>query len=113
MTPKRILSTALLSLSVLTVGISDAKAAEVGLFSDLQEPQLVSLRFKKFGHHRRGFQGRRRFRRRHHGQRRFRQFRRSPNFGFKKFKVIEKKHHDKHHDHHDRKFHHDHEGFHR
>lgn len=111
MTPKRILSTALLSLSVLTVGISEAKAAEIGLFSDPQEPQLVSLKFKKFGHRRHGFQGRRRFHRRHHGRRRFRRFHHSPSFGFKKFKVIKKKHHDKHH--HDHEFHHDHRGFHR
>lgn len=112
MTPKRILSTALLSLSVFTIGISEAKAAEIGLFSDQQEPQLVSLKFNKFGHHRRGFHSRRRFRRRNHGRRRFNRFRRSPNFGFKKFKKFDKKHHDKHHGH-DRKFHHDHKRFHR
>ncbi|WP_299414718.1 hypothetical protein [Acaryochloris sp. IP29b_bin.148] len=110
MNPKRILSTALLSLSVLTVGISEAKAAEIGVSSDLQESQLVSLKFKKFGHRRHGFHGRRRFRRRHHGRRRFRRFHHSPSFGFKKFKVLKKKHHDKHHDY---KFHHDHKDFHR
>ncbi|WP_148215817.1 hypothetical protein [Acaryochloris marina] len=110
MTPKRILSTALLSLSVLTVGISEATAAEIGLFTDQQEPEVVSVKFRKFGHRRHGFHGRRRFRR-HHGRRRFRRFHRSPSFGFKKFKVLKKKHHDKHHDHHEHKFHHGDKGF--
>ncbi len=110
MTHKRLLTTALISLSVLTVGLSEAKAAQVSLRSDLQEPQLVALKFKKFGHHRRGFRRHHRFQRRHHGFKGH-SFRRSPSFGHKKFKVIKKRQFDHDQKHHDQKFHRNRRGF--
>lgn len=123
MTPNRLLTTALLSLSIFTISLSEAKAAQVEVLPEIQEPQWVALKFKKSSrrHRGRGFRGHgfrrhNRFQRRHRG---FRShgFRRSPSFGHRTFKAIKKPHFDhdqKHHDQkfdHDQKFHHNRRGF--